>query len=74
MGKLIDDLSILAKTDTKQVILKKEIIWLHDLIHDEIERFRQNAKLKGVNLITSELPSISIFCDKYWLQMMISIF
>lgn len=72
LSKLVDDLSILAKVDSKQIVLHKKLVWIHDLIYKEIERFRAITKTKNISLKTNELPSISIMADEYWFELMIS--
>jgi signal transduction histidine kinase len=72
MVRLIDDLSTLAKTDTKQITLKKETVWLNDLIHDGIERYRTQIDEKNIKISTNDLSSISINADIYWMEALVS--
>jgi len=72
MAKLIDDLSTLAKADTHQIILSKKAVWLNDIIHDEIERYRHTANQKNICLKPIDLPSVSIQADAHWMQVLVS--
>ncbi|MBC8322637.1 MAG: HAMP domain-containing histidine kinase [Candidatus Marinimicrobia bacterium] len=72
IAKLIDDLSTLAKADTKQINLKKETVWLNDIIYDEIERYRQTAGKKTIQIIPEDLPSVSVQADGHWLHVLTS--
>lgn len=72
MAKLIDDLSTLAKADTNQIMIHKQSVWLNDIIHDEIERYRRNANEKHIALIAEQLPSVSVHADPHWMQVLAS--
>ena len=72
MAKLIGDLSTLAKTDTKQIMINKQTVWLNDIIHDEIERYRPTSNEKNIALVVDKLPSVSVHADPHWMQVLAS--
>lgn len=72
IAKLIDDLSTLAKADAKQITLNKETVWLNDIIHDEVERYRKTASKKRIQIIPEDLLSVSVQADGHWLKVLTS--
>lgn len=72
ISKIIDDLGIIARADYTGTVLKKESLWLNDLVYDEIGRFKARAVLKNVDLNISEIPSARISGDENWIRILLS--
>ncbi|MBC8215217.1 MAG: HAMP domain-containing histidine kinase [Candidatus Marinimicrobia bacterium] len=72
LSKIIEMLSILTKVDSQNIRFQKETVWLNDIIHEQIERFRVAATDKQIKIVTSGLSSISYVGDSYWFNIMIS--
>jgi len=47
-------------------------VWLNDVIHEQIERYRGYAEEKHIKIDSSALHSISVIGDAYWMNIMIS--
>ncbi len=72
MAKIIDSLLTLMKIDSKQSDIKKQTVWLNDLLFEEITRYQQRIKNKKIKVVSDKIKSLSVIGDPYWLSTMIS--
>ena len=72
MSRIIDNLAILAKADSDTIKLEKNRVWMNDVVYEELARFNKIARGKNIVFNTSDLQSIEITGDEYWLRIMIS--
>jgi two-component system sensor histidine kinase CiaH len=64
MGKLIDDLLTLARTDSNQLQIQAAFIPLHSILEDVIQQFQSLADIKNVRIITEIQGPISLWGDE----------
>ncbi|MFQ6605758.1 MAG: sensor histidine kinase [Fidelibacterota bacterium] len=72
LGKIIDDLSLLAKADTEEARIEKKTIWLNDILFNEIELLLPVARARDITLKVGETQSTAIQGDEYWLRILLS--
>jgi heavy metal sensor kinase len=72
MSRLVEELLTLARMDSGQLRLNKELLDLSDLALDVTERFAPLAEQKGVQLKTGDLPEVTILGDRVTLAQMVS--
>lgn len=72
ISKIIDDLGIISKADYTGAILKKDTLWLNDLVFDEILRFKPRADQKKVTMDYPEIPSMTLKGDENWIRILLS--
>jgi heavy metal sensor kinase len=72
MSHLVNDLLILARMDSGQMVLEKKPLDLSDIALDAVERLAQLAERKNVRLETSNLPEVNILGDRQYLLQMVS--
>jgi len=72
MSRIIDNLSTLAKADSDTIKLEKNRVWMNDVVYEELSRFNKIARGKNIVFNTSNLQSIEITGDEYWLRIMLS--
>ena len=72
MAKIIDSLLNLMKIDSHQISINRKIVWLNDVIFEEIERYRHLLNKKQITINSENVESISISGDTYWLSTMFS--
>lgn len=70
MAKIIDSLLTLMKIDSKQSKIKKQTIWLNDLLFEEIARYRSKITQKNIKVDSTQIQSISTIGDPYWLSVL----
>jgi signal transduction histidine kinase len=72
MAKIIDSLLTLMKIDSKQSNIKKQTVWLNDLLFEEIARYQGKAKQNDIRINSNQIQSISLEGDPYWLSILFS--
>ncbi|NHZ85559.1 MAG: GHKL domain-containing protein [Planctomycetia bacterium] len=70
MAKIIDSLLTLMKIDSKQSKIKKQTVWLNDLLFEEIARYRSKINQKNIQIDSIQIQSISMMGDPYWLSVL----
>jgi len=68
MARIIDDLLLLSKTDTKDIELNMESISLRDLVADVCISMKIFANNKKVNLVVNELADVRLIGDELKLE------
>jgi heavy metal sensor kinase len=71
MARIIDDLLLLSKTDTKDIELNMESISLRDLVADVCISMKIFANNKKVNLVVNELADVRLIGDELKLRRML---
>ncbi|MCX8110888.1 MAG: ATP-binding protein [Syntrophorhabdaceae bacterium] len=71
MTKIIDDLLLLSKADSKDMILKTEDIAFKDLIIDVCMNMQIFAKNKGVELVIGDIDEVKLKGDELKLRRML---
>jgi heavy metal sensor kinase len=71
MARIIDDLLLLSKTDTKDIKLNMESISLRDLVADVCINMKIFANNKKVNLVVNELADVRLIGDELKLRRML---
>ena len=72
MTHLVNDLLILARMDSGQMVLEKKPLDLSDISLDAVERLAPLAERKKVSLETGDLPEVNILGDRQYLLQMVS--
>jgi heavy metal sensor kinase len=72
MSHLVNDLLILARMDSGQMVLEKKPLDLSDIALDAVERLVPLAERKNVRLETGNLPEVNILGDRQYLLQMVS--
>ena len=72
MTHLVNDLLILARMDSGQMVLEKKPLDLSDIALDAVERLVPLAERKKVSLETGDLPEVNILGDRQYLLQMVS--
>ena len=73
MTKLVESLLFLARTDSHQQLLTKDLFLLNQAVITSVDLFRPIADLKGVNLIMQAETDIPYYADEAKLRQVISI-
>lgn len=63
MSRIIEDLLLLAKADTKEIIIDKKRIKLNDILNDLCEQLGIFAEAKNVELHYENLPEVEVYAD-----------
>jgi heavy metal sensor kinase len=71
MSHLVNDLLILARMDSGQMVLEKKPLDLSDIALDAVERLTPLAERKNVRLETGNLPEVTILGDQQYLLQMV---
>jgi len=71
MTKIIDDLLLLSKADSKDILIKTEDIALKDLIIDVCMNMQIFAKNKGVELVLGDIDEVILKGDELKLRRML---
>ena len=72
MGRLVNDLLILARADAGQLALKRDELDLGELTLDVVERLGPLARRNHLELITDDLPELRICGDRTYLTQMLT--
>lgn len=72
MGTIVNDLLLLARADTGQIILHREILDLSDLTLTDVERLLPLARQSQIKLATGNLPELLISGDAHHLSRMLT--
>lgn len=72
MTKIIDDLLLLSKAETNNIVISKEDIAIKDLIVDICMNMEIFAKNKGVELILGHIDDVNLKGDEIKLRRMLS--
>jgi two-component system, OmpR family, sensor kinase len=71
MTHLVEEMLTLARMDSGQVSLKRELLDLSDIAVDAVERFLPLATRNNIQLITGDLPELPIEGDRTALGQMV---
>ena len=72
MSHLVNDLLILARMDARREALHREALDLSDLALDVVERLESLAARQKIQLISGELPEVTILGDRQSLAQMLT--
>lgn len=72
MGRLVNELLLLARMDGGQAVLHKERLDVSEIILDVVERLAPLAQVKNIQLKTGELTEIYIHADRIYLTQLLS--
>jgi two-component system phosphate regulon sensor histidine kinase PhoR len=69
LTKIVEDLLMLSRIETKEFQLKMEVIPLRDFIDDVVEFVKEPAEKKEISLSRNEIPpSLAIYADRNYLE------
>jgi len=69
LTKIVEDLLILSKIESKEFQLKMEVISIRDLIDDVIDFVKEPAEKKRISISRNEIPSsMSVEADRNYLE------
>jgi len=69
LTKIVEDLLMLSKIESKELFLKKEVISVSELIHDVLDYVREGAEKRKISISLSEVPSsLSVNADRGHLE------
>jgi two-component system phosphate regulon sensor histidine kinase PhoR len=76
LTKIVEDLLMLSKIDSKEAQLKKEAIRIEEVIHDVLDDVKESAERKKIDIFQSEIsPPLSVKADRSSLeQVLINLF
>ncbi|MGW8227075.1 MAG: ATP-binding protein [Anaerolineales bacterium] len=72
MGRLVNDLLLLARMDSGQIALHKERLDVSEITVDVVERLSPLAESKQIELKTGELAEIYVQADRVYLTQMLT--
>jgi two-component system phosphate regulon sensor histidine kinase PhoR len=69
LTKIVEDLLMLSKIESKEFHLKREVISAEDLIHDVLDYIKEAAAKKRISISKDEIfPSLFIEADRSYLE------
>lgn len=69
LTKIVEDLLMLSKIESKEFQLKGEVILVTELIHDVLDYVKEAAEKKKISITQSEIPSpLSVEADRNYLE------
>jgi heavy metal sensor kinase len=72
MGRLVNNLLILARADAGQAALNRETLDLSEVTADVIERLAPLARQNRVELVAGDLPELTVCGDRLYLAQMLT--
>jgi two-component system phosphate regulon sensor histidine kinase PhoR len=73
LTKIVEDLLMLSKIETKEFQLKKEVLSLGDLIDDVVDFVKELAEKKKISISRNEIPtSLTLEADRNYLEQVLT--